>query len=96
MSGHKRPRGDPSKTKKTTKSESSTISTFVSEQAKSRFNIFRRKNVISGRFVVIGDFDHFNLAQILEPHNLRVFFHQRKYFVMPRFPKYAKMTRDES
>jgi len=73
MSGNKRPCGEPSKIKKHTESGSSSVSPFLSDQPKCKFNILRKKNVNSCRLVVTGDFDHLNLAQNLEPHKLRYF-----------------------
>ena len=43
---------------------------FVSQNAQQKFSIIHHKNVISGRTVVLADFDHLNSAQILSTSSL--------------------------
>ena len=43
---------------------------FVSQNASHRFSIIHNKNVISGWMVVLADFEHLNLAQILSTNSL--------------------------
>jgi len=43
---------------------------FVSQNASQKYSIIHHKHVISGRTVVLADFDHLNLAQILRSSSL--------------------------
>ena len=65
----------PEKSKKfESRSISSTIGPFVSENAKYKHFILCKKRVIFGRSVVLNDFEHLNLAQILRVNFLDFLF----------------------
>ena len=48
-------------------------SLFVSKNAKFKHSVICKKNVISGRSVVLADFEHLNLANILRSNSLEYF-----------------------
>ena len=47
------------------KQTKSSLNPFVSQNASHRFSIFHNKHVIFGRTIVLADFEHLNLAHIL-------------------------------
>jgi len=57
------------RTEKDKKPESS-ANLFVSQNASHKFSIIHNKSMISGRMVVLANFDHMNLAQILSISSL--------------------------
>ena len=52
------------------KQPKSSTNPFVSQNASHKFSIIHNKNVISGRMVVLANFEHINLAQILNTGTL--------------------------
>ena len=60
----KRPRSEKGKLPK------SSSNPFISQNASHRFSVIHNKHVISGRTVVLADFEHLNLASILNTSSL--------------------------
>ena len=75
----KRSRSEKGKTPK------SSSNPFVSQNASHRFSIIHNKHVISGRTVVLTDFEHLNLATILSTSSL-------EYLVTIKEPVYPELV----
>ena len=58
---------------------------FVSQNAQHKYSIIHNKNVISGRIVILADFDHLNLAEILRTSSL-------EFFVAIKEPVYLELV----
>ena len=67
------------------KQPESSMNMFVSQKASYKYFIIHHKHVISGRIVVLIDFDHLNLAQILRTSSL-------KYPVTIKEPVYSELV----
>ena len=52
------------------KQHESSSNPFISQNASHRFSVIHNKHVISGRTVVLADFEHLNLATILNTSSL--------------------------
>ena len=71
MSGKRSRHNKPEKSKKIdSKPKSSSHGPFVSENAKFKHSILCKKQIISGRSVLLADFEHLNLAQIFRANSL--------------------------
>ena len=71
----KRPRFDRHEKSKKSKPQAKTsnLGPFVSENARYLHSILDKKQVISSKSVVLNNFEHLNLAQILRANSLEVF-----------------------
>ena len=52
------------------KQPESSMNLFVSQNAQQKFSIIHHKNLISGRTIILADFEHLNLGQILSTSSL--------------------------
>jgi len=75
----KRSRSEKSKTPE------SSSNPFISQNASHRFSVIHNKHVISGRTVVLADFEHLNLTTILSTSSL-------KYLVSIKEPVYPELV----
>jgi len=67
------------------KTHESSSSPFISQNASHRYTIIHNKHVISGRTVVLSDFEHLNLANILSTSSL-------EQFVTMKEPVYSELV----
>ena len=67
------------------KTPESSSNPFFSQNASYRFSAIHNKTVISGRTVVLGDFEHLNLTAILRTSSL-------EHFVTIKEPVYPKLV----
>jgi len=58
---------------------------FISQNASHKFSVLHNKHVISGRTIVLADFEHLNPANILNTSSL-------KYLVTIKEPVYPKLV----
>ena len=58
---------------------------FISQNALHRFSVIHNKHVISGRTVVLADFEHLNLASILNTSSL-------EYLITIKEPVYPELV----
>jgi len=69
----KRSRAEKGKSVVPSSSSTRTKPPFVSELAENRFILLSRRTIISGRSVVLSDFEHLNIPQILRNNSLDQF-----------------------